>query len=525
MPVQLIFRSPEGERAVTLDRPIVVGRDAACEVSIASVRLSRRHAEFSVGSDGVTVRDLGSKNGILVNGAAVDQAVLKPGDRVLLGDVSVSLIAKETTAAWRTTTPVAVLGAAASVSDPGRVVPAAPPLVPSEPVDLDRTSRLPSAAPAGDVALPTAVPLGPVPLSAAAPPIAARSGFGARFGLHARVILLGGAAGVVVYLASVWPGAVATGAAAEREAETRATTIVRLLAAENRSALASDQPLAATVRPAMQEPGVRAAMIIAPEGRVLAPPERLDTTVGALSGLGSVETIRDLRLARVDGEVHAAIGIDAGNRTVGVAWLAFDPEYATENERALLLVRLASAAAAVAVGWGTAALMWRMLARRLAAFGEDLDLAVAGRQAALTQRYGIPALARAIEAINFLVERQPSVVPALQTPLVSHGAPNQGQLQGTVASGTVTLDSSFVVRAVDPAAASLLGATPEMLVGRHVLEAANRLVVDVIIDCLGDLSSMASASRDATGPVARVTASRSSATGPITLTLDARREV
>ena len=503
MPVQLVFRSPEGERVVTLDRPLVVGRDAACDVAIATVRLSRRHAEFAVGPDGVTVRDLGSKNGIFVNGVAVEETVLKPGDRVLLGDVSVSLMGKDAATTARTMMPAPVLAG---------------------PIDLDKTSLLPSAAQAGLSAPAAVMPAGPLPAPVTAPVPPLKSRLGAYFGLNARVIALGIGAGVLAYLVGVWPSAALADSAAARDAEARATTIVRLLVAENRPPLAAGQPLALTVRSAMQEPGVRAAMIIGPQGRVLSPPERLNTTVATLTGLGAVDAIRDLTLAHVGGEVHAASAIAVGDRWLGVAWLIFDPAYASDTRRALMLVRLASAVAALVIGMAGAMLIWRMLAGRLTAFAEDLDLAVSGRHASLTERYGIPALGRPIEAINFLLERKPASASMVQTPLAPRLPSGLDEPREVASSGTVTLDGSFVVREVDAEAASLLGATADMLVGRHVLEAANRLLVDVIIDCLGDLGSSTSASRDASGPVARVTASRSSPGGPITLTLSARRE-
>jgi hypothetical protein len=498
MSVKLVFRSPEGERIVVLDRPLVVGRDAACDVPIATVRLSRRHAEFEAGPEGVKVRDLGSKNGILVNGVPVEEAVLKPGDRVLLGDVSVSVDTKEAPTRTRVTAPIPVQS-----PTPMSAVAA--------PSDLDRTARLPVGG------------LVSAPLPVAPQPAPAKSSLSARFGLGARVTALCAAAGAVTYLVSVWPGSMVSSAAAAHDAEVRATTVVRLLVAENREPLASGRPLGVAVGSAMQQPGVREAMIIGPQGRVLAPPERLDTTVATLTGLGPAAAIGDLALARVGSEVHVAGAIRSGNQRLGVAWLVFDPSYATDNQRALLLVRLASAAGAVAIGLAVAALISRMFASGLGAFAEDVDLAVAGRQASLTDRYGIPGLARPVEAINFLLQRKPATPPPLDVPRPARDQPQTAAGETAGSAGVVTLDGSFVVRNVDAAAAALLGATPDTLIGRHVLEAANRLVVDIIVDCLADLGSSTSASREATGPVARVTASRDSPAGPITLTLEPKR--
>lgn len=79
---RLIVDDGRHQRELLLVGRMLVGRDPKCEISHGDPRLSRRHAEFEVTAEGVRVRDLQSRNGIRVNGAAVDQALLKPGDSV-----------------------------------------------------------------------------------------------------------------------------------------------------------------------------------------------------------------------------------------------------------------------------------------------------------------------------------------------------------------------------------------------------------------------------------------------------------
>ena len=51
--------------------------------------ISRRHAELRQASNGDwAVRDLGSTNGVKINGRRVDSARLAPGDEVTLGTTS-----------------------------------------------------------------------------------------------------------------------------------------------------------------------------------------------------------------------------------------------------------------------------------------------------------------------------------------------------------------------------------------------------------------------------------------------------
>jgi FHA domain len=64
----------------------VVGRTAGCHLVLGDALVSRRHAVFRVTRDGVEVRDLGSRNGVLVNGARIDgPSLLKDGDQVRVG--------------------------------------------------------------------------------------------------------------------------------------------------------------------------------------------------------------------------------------------------------------------------------------------------------------------------------------------------------------------------------------------------------------------------------------------------------
>ena len=76
-------------RELVLVGTTLVGRDPECEISHADPRLSRRHAEFRVTSDGVRLRDLGSRNGTLVNGHRVDEIVLTPGDIVQIAHLTI----------------------------------------------------------------------------------------------------------------------------------------------------------------------------------------------------------------------------------------------------------------------------------------------------------------------------------------------------------------------------------------------------------------------------------------------------
>jgi len=78
--------SLDGGPDIRLDNsPILIGRHPSCDARIDSVRISRRHCCVSVHDDTVLIRDLGSTNGVSVNGQRVETGRLHGGDEVAIG--------------------------------------------------------------------------------------------------------------------------------------------------------------------------------------------------------------------------------------------------------------------------------------------------------------------------------------------------------------------------------------------------------------------------------------------------------
>ncbi|QDU37753.1 Glycogen accumulation regulator GarA [Maioricimonas rarisocia] len=99
MPLFLI--PDDGSKPVVLDKAIVFfGRHADCDVVLANSRkVSRKHCCVARVDDHYVVRDLGSMNGVRVNGDAVEgEAQLRDGDDLLIGDVAYRLQVEDTVA-------------------------------------------------------------------------------------------------------------------------------------------------------------------------------------------------------------------------------------------------------------------------------------------------------------------------------------------------------------------------------------------------------------------------------------------
>ena len=64
----------------------VIGRSAGCQLVLDDPLVSRKHAQVLITGEAAVLEDLGSVNGVFVNGEQVKgRRVLSPGDRVLIG--------------------------------------------------------------------------------------------------------------------------------------------------------------------------------------------------------------------------------------------------------------------------------------------------------------------------------------------------------------------------------------------------------------------------------------------------------
>jgi predicted component of type VI protein secretion system len=73
--------------SILLDKPILLlGRHQECDIQLVSRKVSRRHCCIAQVGSYLVVRDLGSTNGIRINGIKVNEGNLKPGDELTIGN-------------------------------------------------------------------------------------------------------------------------------------------------------------------------------------------------------------------------------------------------------------------------------------------------------------------------------------------------------------------------------------------------------------------------------------------------------
>lgn len=93
------FLDINGERLPLAAPGIVVGRGNDADLRVNDPGVSRRHVEFRVTDDAqgprVSVHDLGSTNGVLVNGRKVEDATLVDGAEIRIGNTTLTLHQKQ----------------------------------------------------------------------------------------------------------------------------------------------------------------------------------------------------------------------------------------------------------------------------------------------------------------------------------------------------------------------------------------------------------------------------------------------
>jgi predicted component of type VI protein secretion system len=103
MKVQLVVvrGKPEGKVIPLVGPTFKIGRGETCHLRPNSEQVSREHAEFTLSGESISVRDLGSRNGTLVNGKALtsDACRLKDQDLVQVGPLTFAVTILDAVAA------------------------------------------------------------------------------------------------------------------------------------------------------------------------------------------------------------------------------------------------------------------------------------------------------------------------------------------------------------------------------------------------------------------------------------------
>lgn len=94
--LRVVQGTPLGKQLIFGPGEFYFGRGEECHVRPNSAMVSRQHCLLRVDSAGVFLKDLGSRNGTLVNGTLISQEQqLKPGDQIQIGQLVFELSMEE----------------------------------------------------------------------------------------------------------------------------------------------------------------------------------------------------------------------------------------------------------------------------------------------------------------------------------------------------------------------------------------------------------------------------------------------
>jgi FhaA, N-terminal domain/FHA domain len=89
-PVREVITLTVAGRSHEITKPtVVLGRSREADVRVADVNVSRRHAELRQEGASYWIVDLGSTNGLEVNGKRTDRARMRDGDRITMGSTEI----------------------------------------------------------------------------------------------------------------------------------------------------------------------------------------------------------------------------------------------------------------------------------------------------------------------------------------------------------------------------------------------------------------------------------------------------
>ncbi len=84
-----------GRRLDIDEHPAIIGRSPQADLHIAHASMSRRHCQVWRDGNAFRIRDLGSTNRTRVNETVIEEAELRDGDHVVLGDIILKFIGRD----------------------------------------------------------------------------------------------------------------------------------------------------------------------------------------------------------------------------------------------------------------------------------------------------------------------------------------------------------------------------------------------------------------------------------------------
>ena len=315
-------------------------------------------------------------------------------------------------------------------------------------------------------------------------------------------------------------------------AEERANAMVHWLAADASAALSS-QPsdIGSAADDVGMQPGVSSALILSPDGQVLAPGTRGGEFVEMIPGISSPDEVQRPQSVWNGDSVEIVQPVRVGNNPrAAIAWLTFRPAalLAVQNS---IVVLVPAVLIALVGGLVVAGVIRRTTFRALTALNEDVELAMAGQLTHIEDRLGAKPVRDLVMNVSHLIMRvrraaDKASLPRARTVGETRAVvtPGVGQARSVVAR--LVTDSKFRITNASPDCERILGKPMSDLVGQHVIDAIqDKNITDELLRCLGVATEGGEAKgtikpTDKTPGITLVLV-RDKKSGPLTITLTA----
>lgn len=420
----------------------IIGRDAGAQIILSDPEVSRHHCKISVEAQRMEIEDLGSTNGTVVNGRAVEKAWLHTGDTIQLGDSLFELSTE------------------------------------------DEASHAPGVL-AGQVTDRIAG--------------AGKAVFLGRLGWESRVLLLMVLLVTVAMLLTALPLISGLADFHQQESRRRAAVLVTALALANKEAVNSGEEMSLNISGVERSPGVLRALIYDARGRILAPVSLLHqrpTDEATRTALAAQElVIRE----KGEFELDLAIPIKAFRpgrgdpQKIGTARLIFSTTEASAMSGLLWWRLLASFLLILAAGFAVGLAIIGFTRRLLLNLRDQCEEAIKGSFGKVAPAMVSPALTALSASINRCLSKMAALKPSSEVTQKAeerssfsreiHAPRSQKRGPDWKESEKLVLDDQNIVCHASDGLAQILGLSASQMRGKHLLHVIQDQ--ELLTRCLG----------------------------------------
>lgn len=400
-----------------------IGRDPTSSIQLDSPMVSKKHATVRVIADQITIKDLGSSNGTIVNHRRIQEQVLVPGDKIFIGDYILEMVMSS----------------------------------PRDGLKLQETMGAFAPQPTGK----GSSGMGPFP----------SAGWKAKVLVTLLVVL----AADHLMISQLFSKKLKIDSV--KTELTRASALVRYLAAKNKDDLIQEKEMLLDTDTVMQEEGVIEAIIANSQGRILAPTYKMNRMLTDEVGKAALAAKEDKVLSSGPhgGSIFRfavpirVFGEKGGNyTTIGVAQILFSPKKLASTADAVRKILLIALTFIPVVGLLLFIILHQITLRPITYLAEKIGLLLRGDIERIDRRSPIQEMIPLIDTVNAaavrLRESHSEGPGSFSQPMDSidvlsaegDGGDSFGLLLKAISDAAIVLDGSGMILAVNESAKELL---------------------------------------------------------------------